>query len=93
MNAEEKRKYEALLRNSNGVILLVGPTGSGKSTTLCAMMTDLAKEEVNIATLEDPVEYVIEGVNQCQINEKAGMTFATGLTAILRQDPDIIGVG
>lgn len=75
------------------MILLVGPTGSGKSTTLCAMMTELAKEEVNIVTLEDPVEYDIDGVNQCQINEKTGMTFANGLTAILRQDPDIIGVG
>lgn len=93
LNSEEERKYEALLKNSNGVILLVGPTGSGKSTTLCAMMTELAKEEVNIVTLEDPVEYDIDGVNQCQINEKAGMTFANGLTAILRQDPDIIGVG
>lgn len=93
LNSEEERKYEALLKNSNGVILLVGPTGSGKSTTLCAMMTELAKEEVNIVTLEDPVEYDIDGVNQCQINEKTGMTFANGLTAILRQDPDIIGVG
>lgn len=93
LSPEEERKYEALLKNSNGVILLVGPTGSGKSTTLCAMLTELAKEEVNIVTLEDPVEYDIDGVNQCQINEKAGMTFANGLTAILRQDPDIIGVG
>lgn len=93
LSTEEEKKYEALLKNSNGVILLVGPTGSGKSTTLCAMLTELAKEEVNIVTLEDPVEYDIDGVNQCQINEKAGMTFANGLTAILRQDPDIIGVG
>lgn len=93
ITGEDERKYDALLKNSNGVILLVGPTGSGKSTTLCTMLTELAKDEVNIVTLEDPVEYDIDGVNQCQINEKAGMNFANGLTAILRQDPDIIGVG
>ena len=86
-------KYEALLKNSGGVILLVGPTGSGKSTTMCVMLQDLDREEVNIVTLEDPVEYYIPGVNQCQINEKTGMTFASGLRSILRQDPDIIAVG
>ena len=85
--------YDALLKNTSGVILLVGPTGSGKSTTLCAMIRDLAREEVNVVTLEDPVEYHIPGVSQCQINEKTGMTFASGLRAILRQDPDIISVG
>ena len=73
--------------------MLVGPTGSGKSTTMCAMLSELAREEVNVVTLEDPVEYDIAGVSQCQINEKTGMTFASGLMAILRQDPDIIGVG
>ncbi len=86
-------KYSALLKNSGGVILLVGPTGSGKSTTMCVMIQDLAREEVNIVTLEDPVEYYIPGVNQCQINEKTGMTFASGLRSILRQDPDVIAVG
>ena len=85
--------YKALLKNTSGVILLVGPTGSGKSTTMCAMLQDLAREEINIVSLEDPVEYHIPGVNQCQINEKTGMTFANGLRAILRQDPDIISVG
>ena len=85
--------YNALLKNTSGVILLVGPTGSGKSTTLYAMIRDLARDEVNIVTLEDPVEYHIPGVSQCQINEKTGMTFANGLRAILRQDPDIISVG
>ena len=85
--------YNALLKNTGGVILLVGPTGSGKSTTLYAMIRDLARDEVNIVTLEDPVEYHIPGVSQCQINEKTGMTFANGLRAILRQDPDIISVG
>ena len=86
-------KYNALLGNTSGVILLVGPTGSGKSTTMSNMLRSLAKESVNIITLEDPVEYNIPGISQCQINEKTGMTFANGLRAILRQDPDIISVG
>ncbi len=89
----ELEKYDALLGNSSGVILIVGPTGSGKSTTMYAMLQELAREEVNVVSLEDPVEYNISGVNQCQINEKTGMTFSTGLRAILRQDPDIISVG
>ena len=90
---KELANYDALLKNSSGVILLVGPTGSGKSTTMCAMLQELCRDETNIMTLEDPVEYNIGGVNQCQINEKTGMTFAAGLRAILRQDPDIIAVG
>lgn len=93
ISGNDLKKYEALLKNVNGVILLVGPTGSGKSTTLCTMLRELANEEVNIMTLEDPVEYDIPGTNQCQINEKTGMTFASGLRAILRQDPDIVSVG
>ena len=93
LEGDDLESYQALLRNTGGVILLVGPTGSGKSTTMCVMLRDLAREEVNIVTLEDPVEYYIPGVSQCQINEKTGMTFANGLRAILRQDPDIISVG
>ena len=93
LEGEDLEKYEALLKNTSGVILIVGPTGSGKSTTMCAMLRQLCSEETNIMTLEDPVEYDIPGVNQCQINEKTGMTFAAGLRAILRQDPDIISVG
>ena len=93
LEGDDLARYEALLKNSSGVILLVGPTGSGKSTTMCAMLQELCSEETNIMTLEDPVEYNIPGVNQCQINEKTGMTFAVGLRAILRQDPDIIAVG
>ena len=85
--------YNALLKNTSGVVLLVGPTGSGKSTTMSNMLRDLSSDALNIVTLEDPVEYHLPGVNQCQINEKTGMTFASGLRAILRQDPDIIAVG
>ena len=93
LRGENLAKYAKLIRSNSGVILLVGPTGSGKSTTLCTIIRELSTEEVNIVTLEDPVEYNIPGVNQCQINEKTGMTFASGLRSILRQDPDIISVG
>ena len=86
-------KYEKMIHCRSGVILLVGPTGSGKSTTMYTMIDELNTREVNLVTLEDPVEYNIDGVNQVQINEKTGMTFANGLRAILRQDPDIIAVG
>lgn len=90
---KDLEKYNKMIRHSNGVILIVGPTGSGKSSTMNAMIRELNTEEVNLTTLEDPVEYNINGVNQVQINEKVGMTFASGLRSILRQDPDIIGVG
>lgn len=93
LDEESEKRYELLMRNNNGVFLIAGPTGSGKSTTMSTMVRQLNREEVNIITLEDPVEYNIEGVNQVQINEKTGMTFANGLRSILRQDPDIISVG
>ena len=93
LSPEDMVKYEKLIRIKNGVILVVGPTGSGKSTTMYTMIGDLNKRDVNLVTLEDPVEYNIDGVNQVQINEKVGMTFASGLRAILRQDPDVIAVG
>ena len=86
-------KFNALLKNSNGVILIVGPTGSGKSSSMYTMIGGLNTEQVNLVTLEDPVEYNLDGVNQVQINEKVDMTFANGLRSILRQDPDIIAVG
>ncbi len=76
-----------------GSILITGPTGSGKSTTLAAILRKMENEEVNIVTLEDPIEYYIQGVNQSQIHEEIGYTFATGLRHILRQDPDVIMVG
>ena len=93
LTGEDLKKYESLLKLNNGVLLIVGPTGSGKSTTMYAMIGDLNRREVNLVTLEDPVEYNIPGINQVQINEKTGMTFANGLRAILRQDPDVIAVG
>ena len=77
----------------SGTILIVGPTGSGKTSTMYTMIHQLNSEQVNLMTLEDPVEYNIDGINQVQINEKTGMTFASGLRSILRQDPDIIAVG
>lgn len=81
------------MHEPDGIVLMTGPTGSGKSTSLFSILTILNKPNVNISTIEDPVEYKIVGVNQTQTNVKAGMTFATGLRALLRQDPNIIMVG
>lgn len=81
------------LKNPYGMILTSGPTGSGKSTTMYAMIQEILDESINIVTLEDPVEYKIDGVNQIQVNADVGLTFATGLRSILRQDPDVIMVG
>lgn len=85
--------FEHMLRVPHGVILVTGPTGSGKTTTLYAALGELAKPNVNVITVEDPVEKAIDGINQCQVNAKAGMTFAAALRSILRQDPDIVMVG
>ena len=93
LTGDNLTKFNRLLENSNGVILIVGPTGSGKSSSMYTMIGKLNTEQVNLVTLEDPVEYNFDGVNQVQINEKTGMTFASGLRSILRQDPDIIAVG
>ena len=93
LTGKNLQKFNTLLENSNGVILIVGPTGSGKSSSMYTMIGKLNTEQVNLVTLEDPVEYNFDGVNQVQINEKTGMTFASGLRSILRQDPDIIAVG
>ena len=93
LSGDDLEKYRKLIRMKNGVLLIVGPTGSGKSSTMYAIINELNTREVNLVTLEDPVEYNVDGVNQVQINEKTGMTFASGLRASLRQDPDIISVG
>ncbi|PJZ49664.1 type II secretion system ATPase GspE [Leptospira saintgironsiae] len=87
------KTLRTLIYEPHGIILVTGPTGSGKSTTLYSALTELNTEERNIITCEDPVEYQIDGVSQMQMQEKIGLTFATGLRAILRQDPDVIMVG
>lgn len=87
------QKVEKAIKHPHGMILVTGPTGSGKSTTLYAVMNILNKREVHISTIEDPVEYDIGGVSQIQVNPKTDLTFAKGLRAIVRQDPDIIMVG
>lgn len=93
LNDDDMRKFEQMLSHPHGIILVTGPTGSGKSTTLYTALSELNKETVNIVTVEDPVEANIEGVNQIQVNVKADMTFAMALRSILRQDPDIIMIG
>lgn len=90
---EEEKVFDGILSNPHGIILVTGPTGSGKSTTLYTALSELNTEDVNIITVEDPVEANIDGINQCQVNEKAEMTFAAALRSILRQDPDIIMIG
>lgn len=90
---EEMRKFDLILKHPHGMILVTGPTGSGKSTTLYTALSELNTSEVNIITVEDPVEANIDGINQVQVNPKAEMTFATALRSILRQDPDIIMIG
>ncbi len=89
----ELKQFDEILRNPHGIMLVTGPTGSGKSTTLYTALSELNKEDVNIITVEDPVEADLEGVNQVQVNVKADLTFATSLRSILRQDPDIIMIG
>lgn len=81
------------IKNSNGMILTSGPTGSGKSTSLYALIQEIKSDEINIVTLEDPVEYKMDGINQTQVNHDVGLTFAAGLRSILRQDPNVVMVG
>jgi type IV pilus assembly protein PilB len=90
---KDLRKTEKAMTNPHGMLLVTGPTGSGKTTTLYAILKQLNKRQIHIATIEDPVEYDIEGVSQIQVNQKTNLTFAKGLRAIVRQDPDIIMVG
>ena len=93
MNPTNYEKFMRMLQNPNGIIYLTGPTGSGKTTTLYFALEELVKRQVNITTIEDPVERHIRGVNQIQVNPLAGITFESGLRALLRQDPDILMVG
>ncbi|MCM3162950.1 GspE/PulE family protein [Metabacillus litoralis] len=92
-NSLNLKRFKTLIENPTGIMLITGPTGSGKSSTLYAALNHLNSEEVNIITIEDPVEYQLEGINQIQVNTNVGMTFAKGLRSILRQDPNIIMVG
>lgn len=90
---DDMEKFDEIISNPHGIVLVTGPTGSGKSTTLYTALKELCKPNVNILTVEDPVESTIRGINQVQVNVKAGLTFATALRSFLRQDPDIIMVG
>ena len=93
LSGENIEKLDRILSNPHGIILVTGPTGSGKTTTLYTILEDLNTDKVNIVTVEDPVEYTLNGVNQVNVNTKAGLTFASGLRSILRQDPDIVMIG
>jgi len=89
----ENKIIDSVLKAPRGIVLVTGPTGSGKTTTIYSLLSELNRVDKNIVTIEDPVEYMMRGVNQVQVNAKAGLTFAGGLRSILRQDPDIIMVG
>lgn len=90
---DDLRKINKIIGKPHGIVLVTGPTGSGKSTTLYSLLKDLNNEEKNIITIEDPVEFSMDGINQVNVNSKAGLTFASGLRSILRQDPDIVMLG
>ena len=93
MSARDRDQMEATVRKPHGILLVTGPTGSGKTTTLYASLVSLNDRTRNILTVEDPIEYHLEGIGQTQVNSKVDMTFARGLRAILRQDPDVVMVG
>lgn len=93
LNPRDLQKFDRILKHPHGIILVTGPTGSGKSTTLYTSLSELNTEDVNISTVEDPVEANIDGLNQVHVNPKAGLTFASTLRSLLRQDPDIIMIG
>ena len=93
MNENNLNKLKNIISNPHGIVLVTGPTGSGKSTTLYTVLNELNSDDVNIVTIEDPVEYTLDGINQVNVNSKSGMTFASGLRSILKQDPDIVMIG
>jgi len=93
MDATMLADFQSMLARPNGIILVTGPTGSGKTTTLYGALSQLNDGTRNVLTVEDPVEYALDGIGQTQVNDKVGMSFAAGLRAILRQDPDVVMVG
>ena len=93
LSEEMRARLREIVKRPTGALLVTGPTGSGKSTTLYAALTEINRPEINIITVEDPVEYRLGGVNQVQINQRAGLTFASALRSILRSDPDVVMVG
>ncbi len=93
LSKENLSLFDSIIKNPNGIILVTGPTGSGKTTTLYTILRELNTMDQNIVTVEDPVEYRLHGINQVNVNQKAGLTFASALRSILRQDPDIIMIG
>ncbi len=93
MTEQNRGHFSSLIRKPHGIILVTGPTGSGKSTTLYAGLTEINSKDRNILTVEDPIEFDLQGIGQTQVNPRVDMTFARGLRAILRQDPDVVMVG
>lgn len=93
LSKDNLKKLDNIVSSPHGIVLVTGPTGSGKSTTLYTILSELNSNNVNIVTIEDPVEYTLNGINQVNVNTKAGLTFASGLRSILRQDPDIVMIG
>lgn len=93
LTTQNEKLFRQMIKRPNGIVLITGPTGSGKSSTLYAALSNLNDENVNIITVEDPVEYQLLGINQIQVKEEVGLTFAAGLRSILRQDPDIVMIG
>jgi type II secretory ATPase GspE/PulE/Tfp pilus assembly ATPase PilB-like protein len=90
---EDYEKFQRLIKTPHGIVLVTGPTGSGKTTTLYAALSEINREEINVITVEDPVEYELKGISQVQVKPEIGLTFASALRSILRQDPDVIMVG
>ena len=93
MPTQSGELYSSIVQSPFGMVIVAGPTGSGKTTTLYATLSEINRRDINVMTIEDPVEYIFPRINQIQIHDQAGMTFATGLKSILRQDPDVILVG
>ena len=93
LSDEMRDQFAEIIKKPTGALLVTGPTGSGKSTTLYASLAEISRPEINVITVEDPVEYRLAGLNQVQVNVKAGLTFASALRSILRSDPDVVMVG